>query len=103
MAAIPGVAVSDTIKRVEGGVVRSTIDRASLVRVQTPQAFVAAILRQAHAGRHEATDDSALVEALGMDVLVVPGEDDNIKITSASDLALLDWRMSSISPARSVP
>ncbi|MGC9961060.1 MAG: 2-C-methyl-D-erythritol 4-phosphate cytidylyltransferase [Acidimicrobiales bacterium] len=103
VAAIPGVAVSDTIKRVEAGVVRCTIDRASLVRVQTPQAFVAAILRQAHAGQHEATDDSALVEALGLDVMVVPGEDDNIKITSPSDLALLDWRLASSSPVRSVP
>ena len=62
-AAIPGVAVADTIKVVADGVVVSTPDRASLVAVQTPQAFRAAALRAAHERGGDATDDAALVEA----------------------------------------
>lgn len=86
-AAIPGVAVSDTIKVVADGVVVSTPDRASLVAVQTPQAFRAAVLRQAHATGGDATDDAALVEGLGGVVVVVDGELTNRKITVPDDLA----------------
>jgi 2-C-methyl-D-erythritol 4-phosphate cytidylyltransferase len=89
--AIPGLAITDTVKQVEDGVVRRTLDRSVLVRVQTPQAFRAPILREAHAGYPEATDDAALLEALGAVVAVVPGEETNIKITSQSDLALAEW------------
>jgi 2-C-methyl-D-erythritol 4-phosphate cytidylyltransferase len=89
--AIPGLAITDTVKQVEDGVVRRTLDRSVLVRVQTPQAFRARILREAHAGCPEATDDAALLEALGAVVAVVPGEEGNIKITSQSDLALAEW------------
>ena len=64
-AAIPGIAVSDTIKVVADGVVAATLDRDSLVAVQTPQAFRADVLRAAHADRGGSTDDAALVEALG--------------------------------------
>ena len=64
-AAIPGVPVTDTVKQVEDGRVVATVDRSRLVAVQTPQAFRAAVLRRAHAGDPEATDDAALVEALG--------------------------------------
>jgi 2-C-methyl-D-erythritol 4-phosphate cytidylyltransferase len=86
-AAVPGVPVSDTIKVIdEDGVVRHTPDRASLVAVQTPQAFRAAVLRSAHAQEGEGTDDAALVEALGGRVVVVPGEPANRKITEAADL-----------------
>jgi 2-C-methyl-D-erythritol 4-phosphate cytidylyltransferase len=85
--AIPGVPVSDTIKVVDGTqTVTATLDRASLVAVQTPQAFGAALLRRAHAEGGEATDDAALVEALGATVRVVPGDPRNLKITTLADL-----------------
>jgi len=85
--AVPGVAVSDTIKVVDGSRrVTATLDRSALVAVQTPQAFDAALLRRAHAGGSEATDDAALVEALGATVRVVPGDPRNLKITTPADL-----------------
>jgi 2-C-methyl-D-erythritol 4-phosphate cytidylyltransferase len=90
-AAVPGVPVVDTIKRVVDGVVE-TLDRSQLVAVQTPQAFRAAALRAAHAGGGEATDDGALVEAAGGRVVIVPGEPDNVKVTTPADLERLDRR-----------
>lgn len=87
-AAIPGVAVASTVKRVEAGRVVATVDRAGLVEVQTPQAFAAAALRQAHAGDPEATDDAALVEAAGGTVAVVDGDPRNIKLTHPHDLVV---------------
>lgn len=86
--AVPGVAVTDTVKLVdESMTVVSTPDRDRLVAVQTPQAFAAAVLRAAHAGGAEGTDDAALVEAAGGKVVVVPGEADNRKLTLPEDLA----------------
>jgi len=85
--AVPGIDVVDTVKRVHDGVVVETLDRASLVAVQTPQAFRADRLRAAHAGRAEGTDDAALVEAAGGRVVVVAGEAGNRKLTLAEDLA----------------
>jgi len=85
-AAIPGVPVTDTVKRVDDGRVVETVDRSRLVAVQTPQAFRAEILRRAHAGDPEATDDAALVEALGGTVAVVDGDPHNLKLTSPDDL-----------------
>jgi len=86
--AVPGVAVPDTIKRVDasGGRVVETLDRPALRAIQTPQAFSAAILRRAHAGSADATDDAALVEALGATVVVVDGDPANLKITGPDDL-----------------
>jgi 2-C-methyl-D-erythritol 4-phosphate cytidylyltransferase len=85
--AIPGLAVGDTIKEVDGAMlVTATLDRSTLVAVQTPQAFDAELLRKAHAGGDEATDDAALVEALGATVRVVPGDPRNLKITTPADL-----------------
>ena len=90
-AAIPGVAVTDTIKVVSHGPdgsvhVVDTPDRSGLVSVQTPQAFRASVLRAAHASGLDATDDAALVELLGARVEVVPGEITNLKITDPHDL-----------------
>ena len=86
-AAIPGVAVADTIKVVDAaGHVIDTPDRSTLVAVQTPQAFRASVLRAAHAAAGEATDDAALVEAAGGSVVVVSGEANNRKITRPEDL-----------------
>ncbi len=93
-AAIPGLPVTDTVKRIDGAQVVQTVDRADLVTVQTPQAFRASVLRRVHAAGGDATDDAALVEASGGTVVVVPGEPRNIKITDPTDLliaaALLD-------------
>lgn len=83
-AAVPGVAVHDTIRHAEQGVV----DRAHLVAVQTPQAFRASALRDAHAAGGEATDDASLVEAAGGTVVVVPGRSHNLKITDPGDLRI---------------
>ena len=86
-AAVPGLVVADTVKRVDvDGVVVATIERDALVTVQTPQAFRADILRIAHADGGDATDDAALVEAQGTTVRVVPGEPRNVKVTTAADL-----------------
>jgi len=86
-AAIPGVPVTDTIKRIDADhVVVETPPRAALVAVQTPQAFRADVLRAAHAAGCDATDDAALVELRGGRVVVVTGELTNRKITHPDDL-----------------
>lgn len=89
-AAFPAVPVHDTIRHLDGGVV----DRSQLVAVQTPQAFRAGALRNAHAAEGEATDDASLVEAAGGTLVLVPGSAHNLKITDPADLriaaALLD-------------
>ena len=82
--AIPTIDVADTIRHRNGGVV----DRSDLLAVQTPQGFTAASLRAAHAAGAEATDDAALVEALGGVVVTVAGDRANVKITERSDLAV---------------
>jgi 2-C-methyl-D-erythritol 4-phosphate cytidylyltransferase len=92
--AVPAVAVTDTIKVVgRDGAVVSTPDRASLVAVQTPQAFRADVLRRAHASGRDGTDDAALVEAIGGRVVVVPGAFSNRKITQPDDL---EWARAQI-------
>jgi 2-C-methyl-D-erythritol 4-phosphate cytidylyltransferase len=86
--AVPGIGVTDTIKQVdEHGVVVDTPDRQRLVAVQTPQAFRADVLRRAHSSGGQGTDDASLVEALGGRVVVVPGAEENRKITHPVDLA----------------
>jgi 2-C-methyl-D-erythritol 4-phosphate cytidylyltransferase len=89
-AVIPVLAVADTLKRVEGATVRSTVDRDGLVAVQTPQAFVAASLRSAHRPAGHATDDAALVERMGSTVCTVPGEPHNLKLTRPGDLLVAE-------------
>ncbi|MGH8988405.1 MAG: 2-C-methyl-D-erythritol 4-phosphate cytidylyltransferase [Acidimicrobiales bacterium] len=87
-----GLAVADTLKRVgaDGSTVTGTVDRGSIVAVQTPQAFRASVLRRAHAAGDDATDDAALVEAVGGTVRVVAGEPHNVKLTVPEDLVLLE-------------
>ena len=85
---VPALPLTDTVKRVIGDRVLTTVDRGDLVGVQTPQAFRAGILRAAHAGDPEATDDAALLEALGATVRTVPGEPTNFKITDPTDLVV---------------
>jgi 2-C-methyl-D-erythritol 4-phosphate cytidylyltransferase len=95
--AVPGVPLRDTIKVVdESGRVTSTLDRSTLVAVQTPQAFRASVLRRAHEREgSDATDDAMLVEALGATVHVVPGEGGNLKITSPDDLGTAERLLAS--------
>lgn len=94
-AAVPGVPVADTIKRVDatgerpdpvGERVLQTLDRPALRAIQTPQAFSASALRAAHAAGGDATDDAALVEAAGGRVVVVAGDPANLKVTGPEDL-----------------
>ena len=85
--AVPGLPVVDTIKFIDAAnVVKSTPDRSQLVAVQTPQAFRANALRQAHQNNPEGTDDSTLVETIGGKVVVVMGDPLNRKITTPEDL-----------------
>jgi 2-C-methyl-D-erythritol 4-phosphate cytidylyltransferase len=86
--AIPVVAVGDTIKSISPDGALATVDRTSLRAVQTPQAFRADLLRQAHAGGGQATDDATLVEAVGVRVVLVDGDPINAKITVPTDLVV---------------
>lgn len=88
--AIPVLPLSDTVKRVEGDQVVETIDRAGIGVAQTPQAFVAAALREAVAAEEEATDCSALVEARGGRIKAVPGDPLLAKVTEPGDLELVE-------------
>jgi len=87
---ITAVAVSDTVKEVESGLVMGTVDRERLIAVQTPQAFPLEVLRKAHRralkDRFRGTDDAILVERLGGKVMVVEGSRENIKVTFPEDL-----------------
>ena len=89
-AAVPGLAVHDTLKRVidtpGGKEVTETLDRDTLMAIQTPQAFRRKMLETAHARGEDATDDAGLVEAIGGTVNVVAGELAAIKITTPNDL-----------------
>jgi 2-C-methyl-D-erythritol 4-phosphate cytidylyltransferase/2-C-methyl-D-erythritol 2,4-cyclodiphosphate synthase len=88
--AIPAVAVADTLKRSDGaGAIAATVPREGLFRAQTPQGFRFAELLRLHraASDGEATDDAALFEAAGLAVSLIPGSEDNIKITLPEDLA----------------
>jgi 2-C-methyl-D-erythritol 4-phosphate cytidylyltransferase len=88
--AVPALPVADTIKRVDGTRVLETLARDELVAVQTPQAFLAPVLREAVGGDLSgATDCSALVEARGGRVTTVAGDPRLLKITSAADLDLV--------------
>ena len=90
-AAICALPVNETVKRVRDGTVQDTVDRTNLWSVQTPQAFRAGLLREAHdKARRDAvtgTDCAMLVERLGATVRVVEGLEANVKITTAADLA----------------
>ena len=91
--AVPGLPVSDTLKRVgPDGAALETVPRDSLYAVQTPQAFLADALRRAVAGGGEATDCAGLVEAAGGRVKVVEGDSRLLKVTTADDLVnIASW------------
>ncbi len=97
VGAIPAIPVSDTVKRVQDGVVLGTLDRRELVLAQTPQAFSLEVLRRVHVEAITAgvqvTDDAALLELAGHSVRVIPGDPQNFKITTLMDLATAEARM----------
>src|SRR5260370_32875917 len=88
-AAIPALPLGDTIKRVEDGLIRETVDRTHLWRAQTPQGFHFAPILAAHraAAGHVLTDDAAVAEAAGIAPLIVTGSQADLKVTTAEDLA----------------
>ena len=88
-AAIPGLPVGDTIKRVADGVITGTVDRSGLWRVQTPQGFHFDAILAAHraAAGLALTDDAAVAEAAGIAPVMVAGHEGNLKITTMDDLA----------------
>ncbi len=85
--AIPAVPVAETLKRgAAGGRIAATVPRADLFRAQTPQAFRFALLRGLHADAPDgATDDASILERAGHPVALVPGSEDNIKMTYPED------------------
>jgi len=96
-AAIVGVPVKATIKKVAAlnrtvGIVKETVDRQRLYEIQTPQVFRKDLILKAYKkfGDRGVTDDSALVERLGVKVALVLGSYDNIKITTAEDLQVAE-------------
>ena len=93
-AAAPAIPVKDTIKRVQGGVVTDTPDRASLRAVQTPQVFdfdlLRGALKKAKEERAQVTDDCSAVERMGFCVKIVEGDERNIKVTTPMDLKIAE-------------
>ena len=93
---VPALPISDTVKRVERGVVAETVARDDLVRAQTPQAFLAPALRRAFAGDlGGATDCASLLERSGARVAVVDGDPRLVKVTTPSDLRLVEALLAS--------
>ena len=93
-AAAPAVPVKDTIKVVEGRVVKSTPDRSTLFAVQTPQVFDFDLLRgalaKAKTENAQVTDDCSAVERMGMSVKIVEGDERNLKVTTPMDLKIAE-------------
>ena len=93
-AAAPAIPVKDTIKVVEGGIVSSTPDRATLKAIQTPQVFdfdlLKGALKKAFEDSAAITDDCSAVELLGYKVRIVEGDERNIKVTTPMDLKIAE-------------
>ena len=93
-AAAPAVPVKDTIKEVHGGIVTATPDRSALWAVQTPQVFslelYKAALDKVIAAKEEVTDDCSAAEKFGVNVVITPGSEENLKVTTPEDLILAE-------------
>jgi len=87
-AVIPTLPVSDTIKLINDNKIIKTVDRHTLARAQTPQAFRYKLIFMAHKRQEaqEMTDDAAIAEACGIQLLAIAGEENNFKITTRQDL-----------------
>jgi 2-C-methyl-D-erythritol 4-phosphate cytidylyltransferase/2-C-methyl-D-erythritol 2,4-cyclodiphosphate synthase len=100
-AVLPALPVSDTIKRADSSLnVLETVARDDLHAAQTPQAFSYDAIRNAHRrayedGRHTFTDDAAIAAWAGLNVRIVPGSVDNMKLTWARDISMADQRLQS--------
>lgn len=104
VAVVPGLPVTDTIKSIDAqALVTGTPDRAGLRAVQTPQGFARDVIERAHAGGERATDDAALVEALGLPVRIVEGDALAAKITDADDLERAERLAPTPAPAAAAP
>jgi 2-C-methyl-D-erythritol 4-phosphate cytidylyltransferase/2-C-methyl-D-erythritol 2,4-cyclodiphosphate synthase len=106
-AAVPGIALADTVKSIDDrGGVTETLDRSTLRIVQTPQAFAFKLILEAHrraaaARRESFTDDAALAEWAGQRVSVFAGEATNLKVTTAEDFARAEMtRLAALSDVR---
>jgi 2-C-methyl-D-erythritol 4-phosphate cytidylyltransferase len=94
-AAVPGIPLTDTVKRVQSTRVTETLDRSTLRAIQTPQGFRRArLLELLERTQADVTDEAALFEQAGDPVAVVEGDPDNLKITSPRDLALAQFLLS---------
>ncbi len=103
-AVVPVLPVADTVKRVDGDRVVATVPRADLRAVQTPQGFRRDLLAAAHAaGGQQHTDDAGMVEALGHEVVVVPGSEEAFKVTRPLDLLLAEALLAARRGADPVP
>lgn len=91
LGAVPGIPIADTLKLVRAGRVETTIDRSDLWRVQTPQGFRYPEILAAHraAVGMDLTDDAAVAETAGFDVVMLEGTESNLKITRAEDLDII--------------
>ncbi len=92
-SAIAAVAVKDTIKQVQQGIVHATLDRSQLYAVQTPQVFSFPLIHSAHhspTSQADVTDDAALLERLGQPIAIFPGSYTNIKITTQEDILIAE-------------
>ncbi|RSL29436.1 2-C-methyl-D-erythritol 4-phosphate cytidylyltransferase [Salibacterium salarium] len=91
-AAVLGVRMKETVKKVEEGVVKETIERSSIWSVQTPQAFQFPVIYEAYdkadVDQFRGTDDTSLVERMGLPVHIVEGGYDNIKLTTPEDMVI---------------
>lgn len=98
--AIPVVPVADTLKRCRAGLVEETVERGGLARAQTPQAFRFRAILAAHeeARGRALTDDAAVAEAAGLAVAAVPGDEANLKVTTADDIAEAERRLGGREP-----
>jgi 2-C-methyl-D-erythritol 4-phosphate cytidylyltransferase / 2-C-methyl-D-erythritol 2,4-cyclodiphosphate synthase len=106
-AAVPGIALADTVKSIDDrATVTETLDRSTLRTVQTPQAFTFNLILEAHrravaAQRESFTDDAALAEWAGQRVSVFEGEADNLKVTTGDDFARAEMtRLAALSDVR---
>ena len=93
-AAAPAIPVKDTIKVVQGRLVKETPDRSSLMAVQTPQVFdfdlLRGALRKAEEDGAQVTDDCSAVERTGMRIKIVEGDERNLKVTTPMDLKIAE-------------
>jgi 2-C-methyl-D-erythritol 4-phosphate cytidylyltransferase/2-C-methyl-D-erythritol 2,4-cyclodiphosphate synthase len=95
-AVLPLLAVSDSLKHHDSSTRLCSVPRDNLYRAQTPQGFKFAAIREAHAkfANQMVTDDIALAELAGLQIASVPGEETNMKITTASDLEFAEQLLS---------